>query len=1054
MGTEVFRFVTVRPPQEPGGTGDTPQPVIDLTLPESAFFNALRRLRGSGTRADVLSEVAKFEASVQFVGSADKLDPRVRAFSAVVRSLPSDGFWPKAGEAFTSAFDTSAESFIATDAFPAAWAALAESIVAAAVDASVASRVRGLLVGAVRALWLIERLADKAPLTQNQFASAPIVLPDGLFPLPGVSSSAKDQQAAAAAASQAAAEAKQKRVARLATELDAHQSAVSELLRAFERSGAQPPPPPPPLKGKKRSATDGVRAPAGFLLSDEAASGLSSATKSVLEKVGGSSQIDVAKSVTLLERQSSALATELYAGGGNSGTMVRIGNSIIPQNSLTTGWTAYPGNGTAASTPGSCPPAPSMPQTEAGVTVPSGHGDARILGIADLLVLEQTLLRYELGEIAHIENVLKSEVRSRRFKTKDTTLVSQTTSTETTEEKEQDLSSTTRFQLQTESQTVINDSASKSAGLTIHASYGPSVDATANYNTSSSSSTQQSNTAAMSYATDVTKKAVDRVQTHTLTSRTVTTTHEIEEINRHSFDNTTGTTDITGIYRYVDTIYSAQIVNYGKRLMLEFLVPEPAAFLRYALSHKPINAVDQENPDPPGYCLADGTSFVALQASDITRENYLYWASKYGAADVDPPPASVIIASGSLKSPDQMQIVGQTLLCSDLFDVTIADGYLTQSAFVNIYGETQLLPSGEHRVVVQLQDQQSVYVEPWDDQNTFVLHLQPTPTLTVTVNSMGFHNYEIVATVFCTLSTEKLQDWQLKTFNSVMNAFNDKKSSYDTAIAEAQLQAGDGTISGTNPEINRVTEQIELKKGCISLLTGQRFELFDAMQRNVAPYGYPEIDFGEAKAEGTYIQMFEQSFEWNNMVYLFYPYFWGDKDDWVTIAQITDDDPLFAQFLQAGAARVQVPVRLGFEENVLSYLSTGEIWAGEGTVISTDGGAPDPLHLSIIDELKSQTGDNNIDGVGTLTVTHDSAAVAGEATEFTSDDESRRIIIGGSTYVIGSVQDALTITLTTPFAGVSAAGVAYATGGKLVGQPWEVKLPTDLIKLDNSLVIA
>jgi hypothetical protein len=87
-------------------------------------------------------------------------------------------------------------------------------------------------------------------------------------------------------------------------------------------------------------------------------------------------------------------------------------------------------------------------------------------------------------------------------------------------------------------------------------------------------------------------------------------------------------------------------------------------------------------------------------------------------------------------------------------------------------------------------------------------------------------------------------------------------------------------------------------------------------------------------------------------------------------------------------------------------------------------------------------------------VTHDSAAVAGEATEFTSDDESRRIIIGGSTYVIGSVQDALTITLTTPFAGVSAAGVAYATGGKLVGQPWEVKLPTDLIKLDNSLVIA
>ena len=45
----------------------------------------------------------------------------------------------------------------------------------------------------------------------------------------------------------------------------------------------------------------------------------------------------------------------------------------------------------------------------------------------------------------------------------------------------------------------------------------------------------------------------------------------------------------------------------------------------------------------------------------------------------------------------------------------------------------------------------------------------------------------------------------------------------------------------------------------------------------IAPYGYPEIDFAEAKAEGEYIRAFEQSFEWNNMVHLFYPYFWrGD----------------------------------------------------------------------------------------------------------------------------------------------------------------------------------
>lgn len=48
-----------------------------------------------------------------------------------------------------------------------------------------------------------------------------------------------------------------------------------------------------------------------------------------------------------------------------------------------------------------------------------------MLGIADLLVLEQTLGRYQLGEISRIENVLRSEQRSRSFRTKDSTEVTQ-----------------------------------------------------------------------------------------------------------------------------------------------------------------------------------------------------------------------------------------------------------------------------------------------------------------------------------------------------------------------------------------------------------------------------------------------------------------------------------------------------------------------------------------------------------------------------------------------------------------------------------------------------
>jgi len=223
--------------------------------------------------------------------------------------------------------------------------------------------------------------------------------------------------------------------------------------------------------------------------------------------------------------------------------------------------------------------------------------------------------------------------------------------------------------------------------------------------------------------------------------------------------------------------------------------------------------------------------------------------------------------------------------------------------------------------------------------------------------------------------------------------------------------------------------------------------------RNVAPYGYPEIDFAEAKAEGAYIAVFEQSFEWNNMVYLFYPYFWGKKDDWATVAQLRDIDPLFTQFLQAGAARVKVPVRRGFEEAILSYLASGELPGTDGVLVNADDYGPDDTQLSIIDELKSQQGDNNTDGQGTINLTHGSAAVSGTGTAFSQDDVGRRLIVGGATYVIQSVADAQTITLSAPYDGQSAQGQGYALGGVLVGQPWEVRLPTDLVKLDNSLVI-
>ncbi|MFI6071995.1 hypothetical protein ACIA5C_10445 [Actinoplanes sp. NPDC051343] len=986
MKSEIFRFVAIRPAQDADPTA-TAAAIIDLDAFPTTFAGTLRSLRSDGDRADMTDAARALVVSAAFIDSPKKFDSKYADFGVAVRALTDQNFWPGVGPAFTAVFkSTTASALVKTDAFTKLYGQVSDSIVAATIDRSPGPKARALLDATIRVLWLIRRLAASAPLTLDAFASAPLVMPAGIFPLPPAAEPAPGLVPHANG--------------NVATELTAHRQAVEEVLAALRSDGAGP----------------------GFVLAEAAARKLSEPTRQALAASGFTGdRVDVVQAVSALESRATAIGTGLLETG----------------------------------TPGPCPPAATEVIPDGTPTVPAGHGDAKILGIADLNLLEQQLLRYELGEIAHIENVLKSETRSRTFRTSSTTEVSTTTETETTQTKEQDLASTERFALQTETQTVINDTASKQGGLTIHASYGPSVDATSNFNFSSGNSRQQSSLAASTYAREVTTKAVNLVQTRTLTRRVVTTTDVVEETNLHSFDNKSGNADIVGVYRFVNKVYQAQVVNYGKRLMLEFLVPEPAAFLRFALTGRPQDGVTVPEPDRPGNCV-NGT-FVPLQPSDITRDRWQFWAGKYGATDVAPPPSSLFLATASKKSPDEMPVEDDKKISSDLFDVPIPDGYLAQSAFINIFGETQKdgeEPDKKHALIYQVQDQQGEYREPTDDQHNLPLRLQPSPTVTVSLNSKMFHNYEVLALVLCTVSDEKFQDWQLKSFNSVMGAYADEKSRFDQAVAEAKIQAQGGGVGGTNPDVNRETEQTELKKGCLELLTGQRFDVFDAVRGNIAPFGYPEVDFAEARAEGPYIQMFEQSFEWNNMTYLFYPYFWGRKAEWPAVSQLGDDDPLFTRFLRAGAARVQVPVRLGFENGILTYLSTGELWNGNATLVNSDGDSPDPLHLSVLDELKSQTGDNNVDGVGTVNVTKNSVNVAGTGTAFTDDDEDRRIQLAGKTYVIRTVLDAQTIKLASSYTGDNATGLGYSMGGKLIGQPWEVTLPTDLVRLDNSLVIS
>lgn len=139
-----------------------------------------------------------------------------------------------------------------------------------------------------------------------------------------------------------------------------------------------------------------------------------------------------------------------------------------------------------------------------------------------------------------------------------------------------------------------------------------------------------------------------------------------------------------------------------------------------------------------------------------------------------------------------------------------------------------------------------------------------------------------------------------------------------------------------------------MKKACISALTAQHFEWCGAIQQTGLGFRlqYLESDLALAEAQAPYIRFFEHAFEWEQMTYVFYPYFWGRKSRWYERVLLDDTDPLFADFLRAGAARVVIAARTGFKDAIDHFLTVGDT-PGPGTEDIHSA-----LYLPILTELQ------------------------------------------------------------------------------------------------------
>ncbi len=921
---ELFRFMLTRPAQRADETRTIPMRL------SAAYHDRLRQARNSAEPRAQLKNIALAQrGSPQALKSLDELKygEALRNLLAALAS-GSDMSPGQLAASITNVFGGVASTVVADPDFARDRERLCDALVTTVIlgnDGPVSS---DAAVRALRAKAIVERVAagDSQLAESGAIAEAlqrTVLLPDDLFPLPG------GRQRGGRPGGAPAVDDRDRRRAELVARCDGLRAAYTRLTRITpedlvvpEAPGATPSAPgapsptvPPERPGGRRggeqpSATASVVtaaavASAPLLLKPAVVRAFDTRERDVLaERNLDLTRVGLPAALDRLSTELQEVELELAElDHASRRDVIRVGASFLPQAVTAVG------------------------DVVAGSPAPTTYGTVAPAGIGDLLVVRQFLKGYEARELAHVENVLKGEYKERMHRRAVTTEETFTTETETKREEERDQQSTERFELKTEASQVQKEDMSLKVGVAVTAKYGPSVEFKGTTDFALNQSKEEATKIATSYSKDVTTRAVSKIFERRREERILKTTQVFEEKNTHGVDNKTGAEHVVGQYQWIDKVYEAQVFNYGKRLLFDIMLPEPAAFLLYALGNQPKAGAALVKPVP-----------FELKPTDISEWNYTYYVKQYEVVGVEPPPQPYISVAKVLEGAGAKDGSTKTL------EIAIKDGY--QAIHVSVRQSfTMSNASASMDVIVGEWIHRFTQSDGWAWSYTLSNEVGSVPVAIVT--GAGVEVFADAFEIHCQRTPRALDEWRLKTHTSILQAYQKQLRDYEEKLAALETQTAQ-QVFGRNPLDNERLIRTELKKGTVSVLTAQHYELFGAIVVS-QPEGYPQPDLAEADAEGRYIRFFEQAFEWEQMMFFYYPYFWGRKPNWVKAALLQDTDPLFAEFIKAGAARVVVSVRPGFESAVGHFLESGELWDGGDLPPITS-----PLYLSIIEEIKER----------------------------------------------------------------------------------------------------
>ena len=178
------------------------------------------------------------------------------------------------------------------------------------------------------------------------------------------------------------------------------------------------------------------------------------------------------------------------------------------------------------------------------------------------------------------------------------------------------------------------------------------------------------------------------------------------------------------------------------------------------------------------------------------------------------------------------------------------------------------------------------------------------------------------------LKSSVFKAWRLEVWNAIRDAAQSKYESEHQKLEKRLTQLMEELGTG-DPLSLRKVEREEVMKGVMRWLFGPSFRFWARGTREdlyTKAYKSVHLEMWERVTfQGEVTKFLHQAIEWENMLYILYPYFWSHPSRWDLKKDLEHPDIMHKVFLKSGCARVVLTIRPGFETDFVTFMESGEM---------------------------------------------------------------------------------------------------------------------------------